>query len=102
LNWWTKQLDSIEGAMRQRSAEIRGEADAEVIRMTAESYGKAPEFFEFLQRLEMYKAALKSDTNLILSTDSEMFGLFKRTSPKPPPVMQEAVPAMTEELVPSE
>ena len=77
-----KQLDSIEGTMKKRSAEIRGDADAEVIRMTAESYGKDPEFFEFLQRLEMYKAALKSDTSLILSTDSEMFGLFKRTSPK--------------------
>lgn len=75
-----KQLDSIEGTMKKRSAEIRGQADAEVIRMTADSYGRAPEFFEFLQRLEMYKAALNSDTNLILSTDSEMFGLFKRTT----------------------
>lgn len=75
-----KQLDSIEGTMKKRSAEIRGQADAEVIRMTADSYGRSPEFFEFLQRLEMYKAALNSDTNLILSTDSEMFGLFKRTT----------------------
>jgi membrane protease subunit HflC len=83
-----KQLDSIEGTMKQRSAEIRGEADAKVIAMTAESYGKAPEFFEFLQRLEMYKAALNSDTNLILSTDSEMFRLFKRTGPKPAPPVQ--------------
>ncbi|MDB4766984.1 protease modulator HflC [bacterium] len=86
-----KQLDSIEGTMKQRSAEIRGGADAEVIRMTADSYGRSPEFYEFLQRLEMYKAALNSDTNLILSTDSEMFGLFKRISPKPP-----ATPAPTE------
>ena len=78
--------------MKQRSAEIRGEADAEVIRMTAESYGRAPEFFEFLQRLEMYKASLKSDTNLILSTDSEMFGLFKRTSPRPPQTVQPQAP----------
>ena len=78
-----KQLDSIEGTMKQRSAEIRGGADAEVIRMTADSYGQSPEFYEFLQRLEMYKAALNSDTNLILSTDSEMFGLFKQISPKP-------------------
>ncbi len=79
----SKELDIIEGETKQKSAQIRGEADAEVIRMTAEAYSKAPEFFEFLQRLEMYKKALKSDTNLVLSTDSDMFGLFKSTQPKP-------------------
>ncbi len=83
-----KELDVIEGATKQKAAEIRGSADAEVIRMTAEAYGKDPEFFEFLQRLEMYKKALKQDTNLVLSTDSEMFGLFKsirvRRAEQPP------------------
>ena len=76
-----KELDSIEGTMQQKAAEIRGLADAEVIKMTAEAYSQNPDFFEFLQRLEMYKKALNSDTNLILSTDSEMFRLFKTTRP---------------------
>jgi len=76
-----KELDVIEGEMQQRSAEIRGSADAEVIKLTAEAYGRNAEFFEFLQRLEMYKMALKKDTNLILSTDSDMFRLFKTTGP---------------------
>lgn len=76
-----KELDSIEGAMQQKAAEIRGLADAEVIKMTAEAYSKNAEFFEFLQRLELYKNALSKDTNLILSTDSEMFRLFKTTNP---------------------
>ena len=74
-----KELDSIEGEMTQKSAEIRGSADAEVIRLTAEAYGRNVEFFEFLQRLEMYKMALKKDTSLILSTNSDMFRLFKTT-----------------------
>jgi len=43
-----KELDSIEGEMEQKSAEIRGKADATVIQMTAEAYGKSPEFFAFL------------------------------------------------------
>ena len=89
-----RELDTIEGETKQKSAQIRGAADAEVIRMTAEAYGKDPEFFEFLQRLEMYKKALKSDTNLVLSTDSEMFGLFKSTQARPAP--ETAVP-VTEE-----
>lgn len=80
-----KELDSIEGTMKQKAAEIRGFADAEVIKMTAEAYSKNAEFFEFLQRLELYKNALSKDTNLILSTDSEMFRLFKSTDPKPSP-----------------
>ncbi len=78
-----KELDSIEGTMKQKAAEIQGLADAEVIKMTAEAYSQNPEFFEFLQRLEMYKQALSTDTNLILSTDSEMFRLFKTTRPLP-------------------
>lgn len=81
-----KELDSIEGMMKQKSAEIRGLADAEVIKMTAEAYGQNPDFFQFLQQLEMYKNALKSDTNLILSTDSDMFRLFKTTRPRPPAI----------------
>ena len=78
-----KELDTIEGTMKQKSDEIRGGADAEVIKLTAEAYGQNPDFFEFLQRLEVYKQALKKDTSLILSTDSEMFRLFKTTDAAP-------------------
>ena len=79
-----KELDTIDGLMKQKSAEIRGKADAEVIQMTAEAYGRNPEFFVFLQKLEVYKSAMKSDTNLILSTDSDLLKLIKSTeSPAP-------------------
>lgn len=72
-----KELDSIDGLMKQKSAEIRGKADAEVIQMTAEAYGQNPEFFIFLQKLEVYKKAMQSDTSLILSTDSDLLSLLK-------------------------
>ncbi|MBT4865271.1 MAG: protease modulator HflC [Planctomycetaceae bacterium] len=75
-----KELDQIQGEMQKESAEIRGKADAEVIRMTAEAYGKSPEFFEFLRRLEVLKTTLGRDTRLILSTDSELFQLLKEPS----------------------
>jgi membrane protease subunit HflC len=81
-----KELDEIEGSMKEKSDTIRGQADAEVIKMTADAFNKDIEFFEFLQRLEMYKKALKKDTNLILSTNSDMFRLFKSTDPLPPPM----------------
>jgi membrane protease subunit HflC len=63
--------------MKQKAAEIRGNADAEVIQLTAEAYGRNPEFFIFLKKLEVYKAAMKADTNLILSTDSDLLSLLK-------------------------
>lgn len=77
----TKELDQIEGEMIRKSEEIRGAADAEVIRLTAESYGKAPEFYQFLRQLELYKQALKNDTSLVLSTNSEMFRMFDSIDP---------------------
>ena len=71
------ELDQIEGEMEQESAKIRGEADAQVIKMTAEAYGQSPEFYEFLRRLEVFKATFGPETRLILSTDSEVFRLFE-------------------------
>ncbi|MBI83328.1 MAG: HflC protein [Planctomycetaceae bacterium] len=72
-----KELDQIEGEMEKKAAEIRGAADATVIQLTAAAYGKSPEFFEFLRRLEVFKETFKSDTRLILSTDSDLMRLLK-------------------------
>lgn len=79
-----KELDEIEGEMSRQSAKIRGEADAQVIQMTAEAYGKNPEFYRFLQRLELFKDAFKRDTRLVLTTDSEILKLFKGMDTLPP------------------
>ncbi len=72
-----KELDQIEGEMEQKSAEIRGEADAQVIALTADAYGKSPEFYALLRRLEVFEEALGSHTRLILSTDSDLLRLLK-------------------------
>ena len=93
-----KELDTISGTMKQKAAEIRGQADAEVIQMTAEAYGKNAEFFIFLKKLEVYKSAMKSDTNLILSTNSDLLKLLKSIDEKPllpPPALAE--PAASDE-----
>jgi membrane protease subunit HflC len=73
-----KELDEIEGEREQRTVEIRGKADAEVIRLTAEAYGKSPGFYELLRRLEVVKNTIKSDSRLILTTDSDLFQMLKR------------------------
>ena len=83
LGLMKKELDTIEGEMEQRSAEIRGEADAEVIRIAAEAYSKSPEFYKFLRQLEAYKNSLSKGTRLVLSTDNEFFGLLRGTKSVP-------------------
>jgi len=75
-----KELDQIEGEMEKRSAEIRGEADAVVIKLTAEAYGKSPDFYEFLRQLEAYKNTLGRGTRLILSTDNEFLAQLHGTT----------------------
>ena len=82
-----KELDQIEGEMVQKSTEIRGTADARVIQLTADAYGRSPEFYVFLRRLEVFKKTLRSDTRLILSTESDLFRLLKEPNSQssPPP-----------------
>ncbi|MEE8450749.1 MAG: protease modulator HflC [Thermoguttaceae bacterium] len=74
------ELDKIEGEMELQSATIRGEADAEVIKMTALAYGQPPEtleFYTFLRRLEVFENSLGENSRVILSTDGEIFRLFE-------------------------
>jgi membrane protease subunit HflC len=72
-----KELDEIEGEMEQKSAEIRGRADAEVIKIYADAISNDLEFFEFTRLLEAYKTAVGSETRLILSTDNEFLKLLR-------------------------
>jgi len=78
-----KELDEIEGEMQQRSAEIRGAAEAAVIAITAEAYGKDPEFYAFLRQLEAYEKTLGDGSRLILSTDNDFLRRISRFDQPP-------------------
>lgn len=65
-----KELDTIVGDREKRSSEIRGEADAVVIAITAKAFGQSMEFYGFLRQLEAYKKSFSQGTRLILSTES--------------------------------
>lgn len=79
-----KELEGIKGDMQQRSAEIRGTADAEVIRIAAAAFAKSPEFYGFLRRLEAYRNTLGGGTTLILSTDNEFLRQLRGPSMRDP------------------
>lgn len=77
-----RELRRIESEAYQRVQELRGEADAEATRIYAEAYDKSPEareFYGFLKTLDTYRTILGTRTNMILSTDSELFRLLERS-----------------------
>ncbi|MEC8653239.1 MAG: protease modulator HflC [Planctomycetota bacterium] len=77
-----RDLREIESNAYKRVQELRGEADAEATRIYAEAYNKsaeAREFYGFLKTLDTYQSILGGKTNLILSTDSELFRLLEKS-----------------------
>jgi len=50
---------------------LKGEGDAEAIKIYAESFNQNPEFYSFIRTLEAYKNTLNEKTTIVLSVDSE-------------------------------
>ena len=54
-----------------KSQKIIGQADAEAVRIYADSYSKSPEFYNFKETLDSYESSIDSTTQIILSTDNK-------------------------------
>jgi len=72
-----KELKRLTSEAYRKAQKIKGEADAESIRIYGDSFGKDPEFYSLIRTLEAYPAALKN-SRLILSTDSEFLKYLKK------------------------
>lgn len=72
-----KELKRITSEAYRKAQEVRGKADGEATRLYADSLGRDPEFYSFVQTLEIYKTALDKESSLILTTDSEFLKYFK-------------------------
>ena len=59
------------------SQKIKGEADADAIKIYADSYNQNPDFYEFIRSLDAYEQVLDPSTKLILSTDNEFLKYLK-------------------------
>ena len=99
-----RDLSEIESTAYRKVQEIQGAADAEATRIYAEAFNKTPqaaEFYAFKKTMETYKKILLGDTNIVLSTDSELFRLLKSSQPSGPRVAPAAVRAATPVAVPA-
>jgi regulator of protease activity HflC (stomatin/prohibitin superfamily) len=68
-----KEREVILADADKESNELRGEGEAEAIRILAEALEKDPEFFAFRRSLEAYRQFLNTGTTVILSADSDIF-----------------------------
>jgi modulator of FtsH protease HflC len=78
-------------AEAQRDAQrVRGDGDAQAIKLYADAFGQDKAFFAFYRSLQAYRSALNGkDTSFILSPDSNFFRFFNgmsgATPASPPP-----------------
>lgn len=78
LGQMQKELKRIESDAYRESVQIRGRADAEAAAIYAEAYGRDPEFYGFLRTLESYRKALKANSKLVISTDSDFYRFLQK------------------------
>jgi modulator of FtsH protease HflC len=72
-----KDMKQITSEAYKTAEEIKGKADGEAALIYARAFGNDPDFYSFLQTLDIYKESIGKDSSLILSTDSEFLKYFK-------------------------
>jgi len=73
-----KELEKIRSEAYEKSQDLKGQADAEVTKIFAEAYGVDPEFYSFIESLDIYKEKLAlGDTKFVFSTNSDFLKYLK-------------------------
>ncbi len=76
-----RQVIEIKAKAQQQAEILRGEGDAESIRIYADAFNRDKDFFALYWSLDAYRRSLaNSDTTLVLSPDSEFFRFFGSAS----------------------
>lgn len=73
LGQMQKELKRIESGAYRTSVEVRGKADAEAAGIYSTTYNKDAKFYALTRTLEAYRKAIKGNSRLVLSTDSEFY-----------------------------
>ena len=72
-----KDLKKITSEAYRKAQTVMGKADAEATLIYAQAYNKDPEFYSFIQTLDIYKKTMDKNSSLVLSTDSDFLKYFK-------------------------
>lgn len=74
-----KDLQQIESEAYRKTQTIKGVADAKATAIYARAYDQTTatrDLYDFVQTLETYQSVIDPDTTLVLTTDSELYGLL--------------------------
>ncbi len=71
-----RELATIHSRAVEQSERIRGDAEAQAIRIYAEAYNEDPDFYRFLRTLQTYDRILSDNSTLIIGSDSPLYELF--------------------------
>jgi len=80
-----RDLNKVRSEAYKEVEEIRGAADAKATEIYADAYNSSADsrdFYEFQKTMDMYKTVIKSNTTLMLSTESEAFKFLKGMEPE--------------------
>lgn len=83
-----RDLNEIQSTAYKQVQQIRGEADAKASEVYARAYtqnSQAADCYRFIKSMETYRKIFSKDSTLVLSTDSDLFGLLKRIMPRTKP-----------------
>ncbi|MCB9799955.1 MAG: protease modulator HflC [Candidatus Omnitrophica bacterium] len=72
-----KELKRITSEAYRKAQKLKGEADAEATKIYGEAYSKDPDFYAFMESLEIYPETL-SNGRLVLTTDSDLLKYVKK------------------------
>ncbi|MDY0362912.1 MAG: protease modulator HflC [Desulforegulaceae bacterium] len=73
-----KELEKIRSEAYEKAQALKGQADAEVTKIFAKAYGVDPEFYSFIESMDIYKEKLASgDTKFVFSTNSDFLKYLK-------------------------
>ena len=83
-----RDLLEIQSGAYRKEQEIKGKADAEATGIYASAYNSSPtaaDFYQFVKTLETYNKTLGKDTTTIITSNSDLFRLFKNIEKPPAP-----------------
>lgn len=72
-----RRLKEIISTANKEAVTIKGKADAEATKIYGEAYSQDANFYAFQKTLESYPEIVGKNTNLVLSSDSDLYGYLK-------------------------
>ena len=77
-----EQKEIIISQAYELAEKIKGDGDAEAIRIYAEAYSKDPQFYQLVRTLEAYEKFIDKDTTIIMPADSELLKFINSATPE--------------------